>query len=293
MVVPPRRAQRRPRPGACARCAVRNELARYACASCGIHFGECPQMAGDRGRVTAGDRSGQRRLAPLQRVLQRCPRQRADHPLGDAAGRVADEFLPEQLLTPQRGPQRLDGVEQHGDDVIAGMRQRRVVQRAGVLADPERLAADLEHQRLRDGVADLVGGGDAEAGVGQSGDVLVGAGERHRGMDRQRDAALLGQRRQHARCRWRPRCGRRWCPAAPPRWPPGPTPGRRARRRERRAAAVRRGRRPRRTGSTAVSGSRRCGALPRRARNRAARRPPRGRRAPAPRRARCRPDQRR
>ena len=77
--------------GACARCAVRNELARYACASCGIHFGERPQVPGDRGRVTAGDRSGQRRLPALQRVLQRCPRQRTDHPLGDAAGRVADQ----------------------------------------------------------------------------------------------------------------------------------------------------------------------------------------------------------
>ncbi len=132
-----------------------------------------PQVAGDRGRVATGDRAGQRRLPTLQRVLQRRPRQRTDHPLGDAAGRVADHLLPQQLLSPQRRPQRLDGVEQHGDDVVARMGQRGVVQRAGVLADPERLAADLEHQRLRDRVSDLVGGGDAEAGVGQSRDVLV------------------------------------------------------------------------------------------------------------------------
>ncbi len=122
-------------------------------------------MVGDRAGVAAGDRTGQCRLAPLQRVLQRCPRQRADDPLGDAARCVADELLPEQLLTPQRGAQRLDGVEHHGHDVIAGMRERRVIQRAGVLADPERFAADLEHQRLCNGVADVVGGGDAEAGV--------------------------------------------------------------------------------------------------------------------------------
>ena len=57
--------------------------------------------------------------------------------------------------------------------MVARMSQRRVVQRAGVLADPERLAADLEHQRLRDRVPHLVGGGDAEAGVGQTCDVLI------------------------------------------------------------------------------------------------------------------------
>ena len=100
-------------------------------------------MSRNRGSVTADDRARQRRLPALQRVLERRPRQRTDHPLGNAAGCVADQFLPQQLLTPQRGPQRLNGIEQHGDDVIARMRQRRVVERAGVLADPERLAADL------------------------------------------------------------------------------------------------------------------------------------------------------
>ena len=76
-----------------------------------IHFGKCPQVAGDSSRVTAGNRAGQRRLTALQRVLQRCPRQRPDHPLGDAARRVAYQFLPQQFLTPQRCPQCLDGVE--------------------------------------------------------------------------------------------------------------------------------------------------------------------------------------
>ena len=183
--------------GACARWAVRSELARYACASSGSTSVERPQMTGDRGGVTAGDRTGQRRLAALQRVLQRRPGQRADHPLGDAARLVADQFLAEQFLPPQRGAQRLDGVEQHRDDVVAGMRQRGVIQRAGVLTDPEGLAADLEHQRLGDRVSHLVGRGDAEAGVGQPDDVLVGPGERHRGVDRQRNAALFGQRGEH------------------------------------------------------------------------------------------------
>ena len=52
-------------------------------------------MLGDRTRVTACDRSGQRGLAPIQRVLHRRPRQRTDHPLGDAAGTIADQLLAE------------------------------------------------------------------------------------------------------------------------------------------------------------------------------------------------------
>jgi hypothetical protein len=59
------------------------------------------------------------------------------------------------------------------------------------------LPAHLEHQRLRDRLPDVVGGGDPEAGVGQPADVLVGAGERHRRVNRQRYAAVLGQRRQN------------------------------------------------------------------------------------------------
>ena len=77
------------------------------------------------------------------------------------------------------------------------MRQGGVVQRSRVLTHAERLAADLEDQRLADRVAHVVGRGDAEAAVGQPLDVLVGPGERHRGMNGQREAALLGQRRQH------------------------------------------------------------------------------------------------
>jgi hypothetical protein len=99
----------------------------------------------------------------LQRVLQRRPGQRADHPFGDPSRCIADELLAEQFLAPQRGPERLDGVEHHRHHVVARVGQRRVVERAGVLAYPKRLTADLEYQGCGDGVADLVGGGDAEA----------------------------------------------------------------------------------------------------------------------------------
>ena len=76
--------------------------------------------------------------------------------------------------------------------------ERGVIERPGLLPDPERLTADLEHQRLGHGIADVVGRGDAEARPGEPDDVLVGTRERHRGVDRQRDAAELGQRGQHA-----------------------------------------------------------------------------------------------
>ena len=156
------------------------------------------QMLGDRGRVAAGDRAGERGLATLQRVLQRRPGQRPDDAFGDAAGLVVDGLLPEQFAAAQRGAQRLERVGDDRHDVVARVGQRGVVEDAGVLADTERLPAHLQHQRLRDRIADLVGRGDAEAGVGQPADVLVGAGERHRRVNRQRDAAVLGQWRQDA-----------------------------------------------------------------------------------------------
>ena len=132
-----------------------------------------------------------------------------------------------------------------------------MIERPGVLADPERFAADLEDQRLRDGVADVVGGGDAEAGVGQSGDVLVGAGECHRRVNGQRDAVLFGQRAQH-----RDAVGARGVhdDRARAARPGGGQAGHHrsaVRHRARRSAAVLRGPRRRATGSTAVSGSRR------------------------------------
>ena len=154
-------------------------------------------MTRDGGGVATGHRTGQSSLAALQRVVQRRAGQWADDPLGDPPGCVTDELLTQQLLALQCRSQRLDRVEHQGHDVIARMRQRRVVEGAGVLADAERLATDLEHQRLGHGVSDLVGGGDTETRAAQPVDVLVRPGERHRRVDRQRDASLLGQRRQH------------------------------------------------------------------------------------------------
>ena len=81
--------------------------------------------------------------------------------------------------------------------MIAAVGERSVVERAGVFADPERLPADLQDQRCSDGVTDFVGRGDSEAGVGQAGDVLISAGERHRRMNGQRYTALFGQWCQH------------------------------------------------------------------------------------------------
>ena len=74
---------------------------------------------------------------------------------------------------------------------------------------------------------------------GSRADVLVGAGERHRRMNRQRDAAVLRQRRRECRRRWRPTCARRSCRDAPPRSRPDRTPAPRVRRREPTTAAVR------------------------------------------------------
>ncbi len=151
-------------------------------------------MSGDGGGVTARDRTRERSLSALERVLQRRAGQRGDDPLREAAGRVHDQFLAEQFLPCQRRSQRLDGVQQDGDHVVASVRQRRVIERTRVLPHPEGLTTDLQHQRLGDGVSDLVRRGDAEAGFGKPDDVLVGSGERHRGVNGQRNATMLGER---------------------------------------------------------------------------------------------------
>ena len=84
-------------------------------------------MAGDAGRVTACHRSGQRRLPALQGVLQRRPGEWTDHPFSKAARLVTDEFLAEQFLTRQRGPQRLQSIGEQRDDMVTGMCERGVV----------------------------------------------------------------------------------------------------------------------------------------------------------------------
>ncbi len=144
------------------------------------------EMAGDRSSIAARNRPGECRLTTHQRVLQGSSGQRRDDPSRDAAWIVTDELLTEQLFAPSCKTQRLEGIGDDRDHVIAGMGQSRVVQGSGVLAHAERLSAVLQHQGLRDRVTDFVGGGDPEAAVDQSGDVLVGAGEGHRRMNGQR-----------------------------------------------------------------------------------------------------------
>ena len=47
--------------------------------------------------------------------------------------------------------------------MIAAVRQRCVIQRASLFANTERLASDLQYQRLSDGVSDFIGGGDPDS----------------------------------------------------------------------------------------------------------------------------------
>lgn len=54
-------------------------------------------MIRDRCRIAAGDRSGERGLSPLQRVLQRRSGQRPDDALHDPARLVVDGLLAEQF----------------------------------------------------------------------------------------------------------------------------------------------------------------------------------------------------
>ncbi|CNW66229.1 Uncharacterised protein [Mycobacterium tuberculosis] len=103
-------------------------------------------MIRDRCRIAAGDRPGERGLSPLQRVLQRRSGQRPDDALHDPARLVVDGLLAEQFPPAQGGPQRLERIGQHGDDVVARMGQRRVVEDAGVFAHTKRLPAHLKNQ---------------------------------------------------------------------------------------------------------------------------------------------------
>ena len=160
----------------------------------GINICQRREVRRDRSRVAAGDGTGQCRLSPLQGVLQSGASEWSDDPLRQAAGRVTDQFLAQQLFSRERSTKGRECVAEQGDDVVAAVCQGRVIERAGILADPERLAADLEHQRLGDGIADLVGRGDTETRTGEPVEILVGAGEGHRRVDRNRRAPRCGER---------------------------------------------------------------------------------------------------
>ena len=72
----------------------------------------------------------------------------------------------------------------------------RVVQRPALLRDPDRLATHLEHECLGHG-SQRVGCRHSEAGTGEPAQVIGGAREGHRWMERQRQGADAGGRAQH------------------------------------------------------------------------------------------------
>ena len=131
-------------------------------------------MCGHSRRVTAGDRAGQARVAEAQRVVQRREEQRPEQPRG--------------LRHPGR-PEQVRGLGDERDQVVGGAGERRVIQLALLLGDEDRLAAHLDHQRLGRGPEHL-GRGHAEAGSPEPVHVVAAAGERHHGVQRQRQRAL-------------------------------------------------------------------------------------------------------
>jgi hypothetical protein len=59
----------------------------------GIDVVQRRQVCRHRGSVAAGNRSGERRLTTLQRVLQRGAGKRSEDPFGQAAGSRPNQFL--------------------------------------------------------------------------------------------------------------------------------------------------------------------------------------------------------
>lgn len=91
-------------------------------------------MGGDRARVPARDGPGERRVAGPEGVVEGRAEQRAEHPVGGFDA---------------RGPEQFHGLGDQRDQVVRAEGERRVVQRAGLLADPLGLAAHLDDERLR------------------------------------------------------------------------------------------------------------------------------------------------
>ncbi|SIL15124.1 Uncharacterised protein [Mycobacteroides abscessus subsp. abscessus] len=80
--------------------------------------------------------------------------------------------------------------------MVAAVSQGGVIESAGILAHPDRLAADLQHQGRANRIPDFVCCGNSKAGVGKSFDILVATGERHGRMNGQRHTPQSGQRIQ-------------------------------------------------------------------------------------------------
>src|SRR5699024_8755646 len=76
------------------------------------------------------------------------------------------------------GGQECGAVGDKGDEMVGTPGQGRVVEGPFVLGDPDRFGTHLHDEGLGDG-AELFGGGDSEAAVGEPFDVLVATGEGH------------------------------------------------------------------------------------------------------------------
>ena len=98
-------------------------------------------MVRDGAGVAAGDRPVSAAVAVAQRVVERGAEQRAEQPGGSA--------------TPA-APQEVDGLGDQRDQVVGAVGQGRVVERADVLGDADRLAAHLDDERLGDAPRGLV-----------------------------------------------------------------------------------------------------------------------------------------
>ena len=118
-----------------------------------------------------------------QGVVQGGAEQRAEHPVGGLDARRT---------------QQLHGLGDQGDQVVGAEGEGRVVERAGLLGDPLGLAAHLDDQRLG-GQPQLLGRGDPEGAAGEPLHVHGSAGERHHGVQRQRQRAGPQRGVQHLR----------------------------------------------------------------------------------------------
>lgn len=124
-------------------------------------------MGGHGGGIAPGDRAGQGGVAVPQCVVERCAEQRGQQSL-----RLVDAGDTEQV----------DGLGDDGHEVVRAVGQRRVVDHARLLRDPDGLSAHLDDERLSHG-ANRLGARHREGAVGKTVEVHTGAGERHGRME--------------------------------------------------------------------------------------------------------------
>ena len=139
-------------------------------------------MRRNRSRVAACDRPRQRAVAHPEGIVERGAEQRCDQPLGIIDARVAQE---------------IQALGHEGDEVVRAVGKSRVIGRAVLLGDPERLATHLDDERLCHR-PQHVGGGDPEGAVAEPGEVQARAGEGHHGVQGQRKGTHPGSRIEHS-----------------------------------------------------------------------------------------------